>query len=182
MRELRTWCRSRVVEIGRGFRALNGRARRFSNSIMDMTHLPQSRQLALNGVLLILVGLFGGIAVAGAPFPRLMLTAHIQFMVNGMVSIFAALLLQSALSTPKRGVSLIVWGHYSLWLVCLSEVAGAFWGSNKTLPIAAAQAGAPGSEAWQEALIKICHVIPSLLLIVAWALLLQGTAAHKSRN
>jgi hypothetical protein len=41
--------------------------------------------LAVNGAALVLTGLFVGLAVGTARYPRLMLTVHIQFELNGMV-------------------------------------------------------------------------------------------------
>jgi hypothetical protein len=64
--------------------------------------------------------------------------------------------------------------HVSAWAVCFSEVGAAFWGAAKALPIAAAQAGAPGAAPWQESLVVACHAVPALLLIAAWVLLVQG--------
>ena len=69
---------------------------------------------------------------------------------------------------------LIVWGHVLAWAVCLSEVAGAICGTNKALPIAAAQAGASGAAPWQESLVVACHMVPALFLITAWILLVRG--------
>jgi hydroxylaminobenzene mutase len=134
-----------------------------------------SSYLAGNGALLILVGLLVGLAIPAAPYPRLMLTAHIQFLVNGMISVFAGLLLMTSLSVVRGwSARLIVWGHVSLWAVCFSEVGAAVWGAKQTLPIAAAQGGAPGAESWQELLVQVCHVVPALLLIAAWILLVLG--------
>jgi len=139
-----------------------------------------SRFLAANGALLMLTGLLVGVTVFAAPYPRLMLTAHIQFLVNGMVSVFAALLLKTSLSiVGRRSGRLIVWGHVLAWAVCVSEVGAAVWGANRALPIAAAQAGASGAAPWQETLILVCHVIPALFLIVAWTSLLRGV--YRSR-
>jgi hydroxylaminobenzene mutase len=135
----------------------------------------QARYLTMNGALMMLAGLLFGLTVGAAPYPRLMLTAHIQFLVNGMVSVFAGVILKTALSivTRRNGI-LIVWGHISAWAVCFSEVAAALWGANKTLPISAAQAGAPGAAPWQESLVLVCHVIPAFLLIASWILLVRG--------
>jgi hydroxylaminobenzene mutase len=125
----------------------------------------QARCLALNGTLLMLTGLLCGLAIGAAPYPRLMLTAHIQFLVNGVVSVVAALLFATSLSVVgRRAGMLVIVGHVSTWAVCLSEVAGACWGASKALPIAAAQAGAPGALPWQE----------SLLLLAAWAVIVWG--------
>jgi hydroxylaminobenzene mutase len=42
------------------------------------------------------------------------------------------------------------------------------------LPLAAAQAGATGAAAWQEALLKATHIAAGLALVLAWALLVVG--------
>jgi hydroxylaminobenzene mutase len=98
-----------------------------------------------------LVGLLSGLIVSAAPFPRLMLTAHIQFLVNGMVSVFAGLLLRTGLAIVRRPAGLlVVWAHVSVWAVCLSEVAAAWWGAKNALPLAAGLAAAPGAASWQE--------------------------------
>jgi (hydroxyamino)benzene mutase len=122
-----------------------------------------------------LAGLLLGLAIAPAPYPRLMLTAHIQFLVNGMMSVFAGLLLRASLSVVGQASGrLILIGHVSTWAVCLSEVAGAIWGTSKALPIAAGQAGAAGGASWQETVVLLCHIIPGLALIIAWTLLVLG--------
>ena len=134
-----------------------------------------SYYLTGNGALMVLAGLLCGLTVSAVPYPRLMLTAHIQFLVNGMMSVFAGLMLKTSLSIVGRGSGmLIVWGHVSAWAVCFSEVAGAIWGANKALPIAAAQAGASGAAPWQESLVVACHMVPALFLIAAWILLVWG--------
>jgi hypothetical protein len=56
----------------------------------------------------------------------------------------------------------------------LSEVASAFWGTTKALRIAGAQAAAPGGAPWQETIVIMCHAVPAVALIVAWALLVRG--------
>ncbi|MBI3769276.1 MAG: hypothetical protein HY271_12420 [Deltaproteobacteria bacterium] len=135
----------------------------------------QSYYLTGNGSLMILAGLLCGFTISAAPYPRLMLTAHIQFLVNGMMSVFAGLILRTSLSrVGRRGGMLIVWGHVSAWAVCFSEVAAAVWGAKKALPIAGAQAGASGAAPWEESLVVACHMVPALLLIAAWTLLIWG--------
>ena len=92
--------------------------------------------LALNGAALMLAGLLAGAAIPLVPYPRLMLPA---------------LLLSSPLySVAPRAASVVIWAHAALWPLSLSEVAAAFWGTTKALPIASAQAGAPGGAPWQE--------------------------------
>jgi hydroxylaminobenzene mutase len=142
-----------------------------------------SSYLTGNGALLMLVGLLCGLTISAAPYPRLMLTAHVQFLVNGMVSVLAGLMLKTSLSTVGRRSGLvIVWGHVLAWAVCLSEVAGAIWGTTKTLPIAAAQAGALGAAPWQESVVLVCHMVPALVLVAAWILLVWGVYRASERR
>ena len=132
--------------------------------------------LALNGAGLMLAGLICGALVPATPYPRLMLSAHnAGFTVSGTLSILAALLLSSSLSSiPRRSANIVVGGHVALWVLSFSEVAAAFWGTNRALPLAAAEAGAPGGAPWQETLVTVCHVVPAILLIVAWGILVWG--------
>jgi len=150
-------------------------ADRGSVSVAGTTNSAHSYYLAGNGAALILAGLLCGLVIPAATYPRLMLTAHIQFLVNGMISVFAGLMLRTAIATVgQRSATLIVGAHVSVWVVCFSEVFAAITGAKNALPIAAAQAGAPGAVAWQELLVVACHMVPALFLIVAWALLVFG--------
>jgi hypothetical protein len=141
-----------------------------------------SFQLAANGTMLILAGLLLGPAIGVAPYPRLMLSAHSIFLGVGMLSILAAALLKTSLaSVGRRSARLVVFAHVLEWVLCLSQVAGAFWGTNKALSIAGAQAGAPGGAPWQESLVLVCQLVPSLFLLLAWAILVWGVfRAHTS--
>lgn len=142
-----------------------------------MTRNAAAAALALNGSLLMLAGLFAGAAIPAVPYPRLMLAAHSAgFTLSGVITMLAALLLKSSLcSVSARPAALITWAHVLLWPLCLSEVAAAFWGTNQTLRIAGAEAGAPGGAAWQETLVTVCHAIPALALIGAWMLIVWGS-------
>jgi len=141
-----------------------------------MTHTRPAVCLALNGALLLLAGLLAGAAIPAAPYPRLMLAAHCAgFTDSGLISMLAALLLSTSLcSVSPRAGSVIVWSHVTLWPLSLSEVAAAFWGTKETMRIAGAQAGAPGGAPWQEGTVAVCHALPALALMVAWALLVWG--------
>ncbi len=135
-----------------------------------------SMWLALNGASLMLVGLFVGAAIPFAPYPRLMLSAHnAGFTVSGTLSMVAAFLLSSSLcSIPRRAATVVISAHVALWVLSFSEVAGAFWGTNKATPLAAAEAGAPGGAPWQETTVILCHLVPALMLMAAWVILVWG--------
>lgn len=135
-------------------------------------------RLVGNGAAMMLVGLLWGIAVGAAPYPRLALGAHVQFLVNGIPSVLAGLIiLAGACDVGARAASFVFWSHVACWIVPLSEAAGAFWGTKLALPIAGAQAGAPGGAPWQESLVLAAHVVPSFFLIAAWVILVRGIFA-----
>jgi len=132
--------------------------------------------LALNGALLMLVGLFVGAAIPLVPYPRLMLSAHnAGFTVSGTLSMIAALLLAASLcDLSRRSANVVIAGHVGLWVLSAAEVAAAFWGTKEAIPLAAAEAGAPGGAQWQETVVTLSHVIPALFLIAAWGILVWG--------
>ena len=134
-----------------------------------------SRQILIHGMLLVLVGFLWGLVVPATPYPRLALTAHVQFETNGLLFIVLATVL---LALPHRvglkSIRVMLLAAFLTWAMALSEVANAWWGTTQMLPIAAAQASANGGLAWQEAIIKLSHIGAGLGLIVAWSLLIIG--------
>lgn len=144
-----------------------------------MTTETGGRRILLHGLTLILVGLVFGFAPPLTPYPRLALGAHIQFVTNGMLFVVLAIVL---LVVPNRvgskSVRVMLVSAWFTWLVPLSEAANAWWGANQMLPIAAKQAGASGAAAWQEAVVKLCHLPAALGLILAVALLIIGIVKH----
>ncbi|KAJ8098146.1 hypothetical protein POJ06DRAFT_145827 [Lipomyces tetrasporus] len=130
----------------------------------DSTQAATGLSLIRSGVSLQLFGLLWGMIVQLTPFPRLALTAHIQLMVEGAMVLGAGLLLRQPnllkLSTLESRI--VWWGMASIWVVMLAECTNAFWGANQILPIAAAAAGAKGAVLWQEQVMTITHVLPSV--------------------
>jgi hydroxylaminobenzene mutase len=140
-----------------------------------MTIASGSKQILIHGTAFILVGLLWGLVVPHTPYPRLALTAHVEFEENGVLFIVLAILL---LSLPHRVGRKSVWvmllSVWLTWLLILSEVANAWWGTTQILPIAAHQAGASGAAPWQELIVTLAHIVGGLVLIVAWILLMVG--------
>jgi hydroxylaminobenzene mutase len=114
------------------------------------------------------------------PFPRLALGAHVQFETNGLLFMAVGILL---LALPGRvgpkALQVIVVSAWLTWLMALSEVANAFWGTNQMLPIAAAQAGAKGAAPWQELIVKLCHIPAALGLILSFVLLISAYVKYR---
>lgn len=141
----------------------------------DLTVQNTARKILIHGLIMVLCGLIWGAVVAQTPFPRLALTAHIQFMVNGMLfAIMAVLLLTLPNQVGVRSSTIMRVSVWLAWLMLATEVANAWWGTTRILPLAAQQAGAKGGTAAQELTVALAHVLSSLGLIVAWSLLLAG--------
>ena len=135
----------------------------------------RGRQILVQGLLLILVGLLWGLVVPLTPFPRLALGAHIQLVTNGMLFVLLAVLLVALPNNvgPRSALVMLIAACLT-WFMALSEVANSWWGTNQVLPLAAQQAGATGGAMWQETVVKVAHIGAGLMLIVAWALLVLG--------
>lgn len=135
------------------------------------------RQILLHGLVLVLVGLLWGLAIPGTPYPRLALTAHIQFVTNGLLlAVLAIILLSQKARLGGGSVLVMVLAAWAIWPMVVSEAANAWWGTALMLPLAAKEAGASGGRLWQERVVQVTHVVAALALIVAWGLLLLGVA------
>lgn len=148
-----------------------------------MTIETGSRKILVHGLALILAGLTFGFAPPLAPYPRLALGAHIQFVTNGMLFVLLALVV---LKVPRcvgpKSVRVMVISAWLTWLMALSEAANAWWGANQMLPIAAKQAGATGGAPWQELVVKLCHLPAAAGLILSVTLLIIGVAKHRASS
>jgi hydroxylaminobenzene mutase len=143
----------------------------------------RSRRVLVHGLALVMAGLVWGFGVPLAPYPRLALTAHIQFMSNGvLIIVMAGLLLTLPHRVGPRAVGVMLAAAWLTWAMALSEVANAWWGTNQMLPIAAGQAGARGAVAWRELIVKLTHIAAGVGLLVAWGLLVAGFLRRPGAN
>jgi (hydroxyamino)benzene mutase len=147
-----------------------------------MTQVRGQRQILIQGLALIFVGLVWGLAAPATPFPRLGLAAHVQFIENGMLLALQALMLAGHPGLVGGwSIRTIVIAAWTAWPMVLSEVANAWWGTARMLPIAATQAGAGGGQAWQEITVMTAHVVAALAFIVAWGTLLLAILRRKPK-
>jgi len=149
------------------------------------------------GLSLLATGLLVGPLIPIAPYPRLALASHIQFGVQGTLTMVLGLLVQSPQlpqlaqlqakksddETPASASTttiqsrltpfsrkIVFWGLWTTWLALLSEVLNAWWGARWTLSIAAADAGVvQDASAWKEAIVLVCHFMNAVGLITAVA-------------
>lgn len=149
-----------------------------------------SLHLLQQGSGLVAFGLLFGFAIPLAPYPRLALTAHIQFVVEGTMVLAAGLLLQSTpfsttTSTSGKGTevlrvrvedrlskwqkTIILWGYMGIWATLLAEAANAWWGTQWVLTLAHEAAGLKGTqsaERWMEIVVSLTHMPLSAVLTV----------------
>lgn len=134
-----------------------------------------SRSILRQGAVYMLVGLIWGMVIPATPFPRLALGAHIQLTVHGVMFLVAGLvILHLPKTTGSASAKILTAGPWLTWPVMLSEMANAWWGTLKMLPISAEQAGAKGAEAWQEYVVTVTHLIGAVGLIAFWGVILVG--------
>lgn len=135
----------------------------------------RSRQILIQGLMLVMAGLLWGFVVPHTPYPRLALGAHIQFVTNGLlIIIMAAMLLKLPHDVGPKAAGVMLLAAWLTWPMALSEAANAWWGTTQMLPIAAGQAGAAGGASWHELIVKVTHIAAGLGLVVAWGLLVVG--------
>ena len=144
-----------------------------------MTVQSGGKQVLIHGLALIFAGLIWGFAPPLTPYPRLALGAHLQFETNGLLFVvLGVLLLKLPHRVGDKAVTVMVVSAWLTWLMALSEVANAWWGTSRMLPIATKQAGAAGAAPWQELVVKLCHIPAALGLILSWGLLIIGFVKH----
>ena len=109
------------------------------------------------------------------PFPRLGLTAHIQFTSNGLLyTLLGVVLLAVPHNVGSKSLLVMLLSAVLTWIMLASEIANAWWGTREILSLAAAQAGATGGTAWQEIVLKVTHIVAGLGLLTAWSLFIAG--------
>lgn len=138
-------------------------------------HQPRVRQILIHGLLMVMTGLLWGVAIPHTPFPRLALSAHIQFLTSGIIYLLMSILLHTLPHRvgPRSTVMMLI-SVWLTWLMATSEAFNSFWGTTHILPIVAAQAGATGGAAWQEHIETLAHIIAAVGLLASWGLLVVG--------
>jgi hydroxylaminobenzene mutase len=144
---------------------------------MEQVHARQARHLLRLGLALFLLALLVGIFVPGFAAPRLALSAHLLGVLQGTFLVAAAAVWRRL--NLGRTISwltfwLLAYGCVAAWL---ANVLGAYWGAGNTLlPIAA---GSAHGSALQEGAIVVLLRSSGIALVVAIALMLQGSLSKE---
>jgi hydroxylaminobenzene mutase len=144
---------------------------------MEQVHARQARHLLRLGLALFLLALLVGIFVPGFAAPRLALSAHLLGVLQGTFLVAAAAVWRRL--NLGRTISwltfwLLAYGCVAAWL---ANVLGAYWGAGNTLlPIAA---GSAHGSALQEGAIVVLLRRSGIALVVAIALMLQGSLSKE---
>jgi len=119
--------------------------------------------------------------VQDTPYPRLALTAHIQFMAVGAMVLLAGILLHQTSLIEIGAVQsrIVYWGLTGCWVVIGFECVNVFWGTKAILPLAVSLAGAEGAATWQEQIMTAAQILPSTEVIIAIGVLMYGVFAQK---
>ena len=76
----------------------------------------RSRQILIQGLMLVLAGLVWGFVVPQTPHPRLALAAHVQFVTNGLlVIVMAVLLLKLPHRVGPRSAAVMLLATWLIW-------------------------------------------------------------------
>jgi hydroxylaminobenzene mutase len=137
----------------------------------------QARRLLQLGVLLLLLALLIGLAIAALAVPRLGVAAHVNGVI-GAVFLFVLGLVWPQLRFGTRASGLAFWlAVYAFFMGALMPLLGGVWGAGGgMLPIAA---GAARGSAFQEGVIAAGLTSAGVAVITLCVLLLRGLRAAR---
>ena len=130
------------------------------------------------GLFLFLLGLLIGFASPAFRNPRLVLSAHLEGVMNGMVIVLVGLIWNFVRLSDRQGKIafwFLVFSGYLNWFAC---VLGAAFGASRMTPIAGAWMTALP---WQENLVAASFGLVGVTITVAVVLLLWGLRPGASR-
>ena len=101
-----------------------------------MSQLVASIRLLQSGALLLTTGFVFGMFVHSTKYPRIALSAHINILQHGLLSIAAGLILRTeAVKLDEWQVWVVFVAHLYSWFVNFVSACNAWWGASKTTPI-----------------------------------------------
>jgi hypothetical protein len=124
---------------------------------------------------MVAAGIFVGFLIPLTEYPRLGASAHIHFLLEGVMVLSAGTLLHVAPLQTRKGprcladtlsswqVKLIYWAFALSWPLLVAEVFNAWWGTRQTLPTAAEAANVREKALWwQEFIMNATHYVSAL--------------------
>lgn len=92
--------------------------------------------LIKSGALLIATSLLWGLAIPNSRYPRIALSAHLNLLQHGFLTLAAGLLLKTELVTLEGWqVNMVAIPHYLIWYVDFINICNCWWGTNRALKL-----------------------------------------------
>jgi hypothetical protein len=88
------------------------------------------------GALQLTAGFIWGTLIPLPPYPRIALSAHLNIIQHGLLSIAAGLIARDgAAQLSDWQIQLVAWAHFGLWALDIIGAANSWWGTNKAFTI-----------------------------------------------
>lgn len=92
--------------------------------------------LIKSGALLVSTSLVWGLAISNSRYPRIALSAHLNLLQHGILTLAAGLLLKTELVTLEGWqINMVVIPHYLIWYVDFINICNSWWGTNRMLKL-----------------------------------------------
>ena len=92
--------------------------------------------LIKNGTLLVTTSLLWGLAIPKSRYPRVALSAHLNLLQHGFLTLAAGLLLKTEMVKLEGWqVNMVVIPHYLIWYVDFINMCNTWWGASRTLKL-----------------------------------------------
>ena len=92
--------------------------------------------LIRSGSLLITTSLVWGLAISNSRYPRIALSAHLNLLQHGFLTIAAGMLLKTEMVKLEGWqVNMVVIPHYLIWYLDFMNVCNTWWGASRTLKL-----------------------------------------------
>ena|SRR5579862_7757829 len=92
--------------------------------------------LIKSGVLLIATSLLWGLAITNSGYPRIALSAHLNLLQHGLLTLAVGLLLKTELVALEGWqINMVAIPHYLIWYVDFINICNSWWGTNRTLKL-----------------------------------------------
>jgi hydroxylaminobenzene mutase len=107
--------------------------------------VPLGLALVKNGALQLTTGFIWGVLIPFPPYPRIALSAHMNIIQHGLLSIAAGYIIQDGLAHYSNWQLYIISGaHFGLWALDIISLVNSWWGTNRSFKMVCSRAFGSG--------------------------------------